>query len=145
MGQPSSQADFLKSWQLRLRALEAKADELADLAPAQAKLQDIETRAQVAFRAQSAATAAKQEGSKELTTLIAEGRLVMAFLNAGLRQHFGKDSEQLAGFNLMPFRGRGPAAAGKKGGRKKGAGEGDKPVTPPPSEPPASSPSETVL
>ncbi|MFL6293405.1 MAG: hypothetical protein ACJ759_21125 [Thermoanaerobaculia bacterium] len=145
MGQPSSQADFLKVWQLRLRALEAKADELADLAPTHAKLQDIETRAQSAFLRQSAAAAAKQEASKEQTVLVAEGRLVMAFLNAGLRQHYGKDSEQLAGFSLMPFRGRGPAAAGTKGGRKKGTGEGDKPVTPPPAEPPASSPSETVL
>lgn len=30
----------------------------------------------------------------------------MAFLNAGLRQHYGKDSEKLAEFNLVPFRGR---------------------------------------
>ncbi len=136
MGQPTSQADFLKVWQLRLRALEANVDELADLAPAREKLQGIEARVQAAFRAQSAAAAAKQEASKELDVLIAEGRLVMAFINAGLRQHYGKDSEKLAEFSLAPFRGRGPAgsAAGKTGGRKKGGGAGDKPVIPPPAE-----------
>jgi hypothetical protein len=147
MAQPTSQADFLKVWQLRLRALEANADELADLGPARAKLQTIETRAQSAFQAQSAAAAAKQEASKELDVLIAEGRLAMAFLNAGLRQHYGKDSEKLAEFSLVPFRGRGPGvnAASKKGGRKKDTGTGDNPVAPAPSEPPAPTPSEVAL
>jgi len=146
MGQPSSQADFLKVWQLRLRALEANADELADLAPAREKLQSIETRAQAAFQRQSAAAAAKQEASKELTALVAEGRLVMALLNAGLRQHYGKDSETLAAFSLLPFRGRGPAgSSAAKKGRKKAGGADDKPVTPPPAEPPAPAPSEVVL
>ena len=79
--------------------------------------------------------------------LVAEGRLVMAFLNAGLRQHYGKDSERLAAFSLPPFRGRGPAGSGasKKGSRKKAGGAGDKPVAPPPAEPPAPTPSEVVL
>jgi len=147
MEQPTSQADHLKQWQLRLRALEANVAELADLAPAREKLQSIETRAQSAFQAQSAAAAAKQEASKELEALIAEGRLVMAFLNAGLRQHFGKDSERLAEFSMVPFRGRGPAgsASSKKGGgKKKGTGAGE-PVVPPPSEPPAPTPSEAAL
>jgi hypothetical protein len=147
MEQPTSQADFLKAWQLRLRALEANVDELVDLAPARARLQGIEARAQAAFQTQSAAAAAKQEASKELDALIAEGRLVMAFINAGLRQHYGKDSEKLAEFSLAPFRGRGPiaGAAGKKGGKKKGAGEGDNPVAPSPSQPPAPTPSEVPL
>ena len=106
MDQPTSQADHLKIWQHRLRALEANVNELADLEPGREKLQGIESRAQAALRIQSAAAAAKQEASKELDALIAEGRLVMAFLNAGLRQHYGKDSEKLAEFNLAPFRGR---------------------------------------
>lgn len=145
MEQPTSQADFLKVWQLRLRALEANADELAILAPARETLQGIESRAQSAFRRQSAAAAAKQEATKELDALIAEGRLVMAFINAGLRQHYGKDSEKLAEFNLPPFRGRGPSAAAKKSGSKNGDGAGDKPVAPPPAEPPAPAPSDIAL
>ena len=106
MEQPTSQADHMKLWQHRLRALEANIDELGHLESGRDKLQGIETRAQLAFRTQSAATASKQEASKELEILIAEGRLVMAFLNAGLRDHYGKDSEKLAEFNMKPFRGR---------------------------------------
>lgn len=106
MEQPTSQADHMKLWQHRLRALEANGNDLAHLDSGREKLQGIESRAQLAFRAQSAATAAKQEASKEVEILIAEGRLVMAFLNAGLRDHYGKDSEKLAEFNIAPFRGR---------------------------------------
>lgn len=141
MDQPTSQADHLKIWQHRLRALEANAEELADLEAAREKLQGIESRAQAAFRAQSAAAAAKQEASKELETLIAEGRLVMAFLNAGIRQHYGKESEKLAEFNLPPFRGRRLKAAGEKGARKKkaagGTTAGGEAVAPAPPAPPA--------
>ena len=122
MEQPTSQADFLKVWQHRLRALEANADELAVLTAGRDKLQSIEARAQAAFHRQSAAAATKQEASKELETLIAEGRLAMAFLNAGLRQHYGKDSEKLAEFNLVPFRGR--------------RAKSEPPVPPPPPAPP---------
>jgi hypothetical protein len=110
MDQPTSQADHLKIWQLRLRALEANIDELGHLESGRNKLQGIENRAQDAFRSQSAATATKQEASKALAILIGEGRLVMSFLNAGLREHYGKDSEKLAEFNLLPFRGRRPKA-----------------------------------
>lgn len=106
MEQPTSQADHMKRWQQRLRALEANIDELGHLESGRDKLQSIESRAQLAFRSQSAATAAKQEASKEVEILIGEGRLVMAFLNAGLRDHYGKDSEKLTEFNIPPFRGR---------------------------------------
>jgi len=111
MEQPTSQADHMKLWQHRLGAMEANGNDLGHLESGREKLQGIESRAQLAFRSQSAATAAKQEASKELEILIAEGRLVMAFLNAGLRDHYGKDSEKLAEFNLSPFRGRRRAVA----------------------------------
>ena len=106
MEQPSSQADHMKQWQLRLRALEANVNELAHLDSGRVKLLSIESRAQVAFQKQLSATAAKQEASRELEILIAEGRLVMAFLNAGLREHYGKDNEKLSEFQITPFRGR---------------------------------------
>ncbi len=106
MEQPTSQADHMRLWQQRLLALEANGNDLGHLESGRVKLQGVESRAQLAFRSQSAATAAKQEASKEVEILIGEGRLVMAFLNAGLRDHYGKDSEKLAEFNIPPFRGR---------------------------------------
>ena len=111
MDQPTSQADHMRIWQQRLRALEANIDELGHLLTGRDKLQDIETRAQLAFRTQSAAAATKQEASKEVNILVAEGRSVMAYLNAGLRDHYGKDNEKLAEFGIPPFRGRRKAVA----------------------------------
>jgi hypothetical protein len=108
MEQPTSQGDHVQLWQLRLRALEANVSELGHLESGREKLQSLESRAQAAFRAQSAAAATKQEASRELEILVAEGRLVMAFLNAGIRAHYGKGSEKLAEFQLPIFRGRRP-------------------------------------
>ena len=107
MDQPTSYADHMKAWQLRLNALEANADELLHLESRREKLQSILGRAQTAFQTQSAAAATKQDASRLLEALVAEGRMVMSFLNAGLREYYGKDSE-IAEFNLKPFRGRRP-------------------------------------
>ena len=106
MEHPTSQADHLKQWQLRLRALEANAQDLQHLEIGREKLQSVEGRAQIALQTQSAATATKQEASKQVESLIAEGRLVMSYLNAGLREHYGKYNEKLTEFGLMPFRGK---------------------------------------
>lgn len=108
MDQPTSYADHLKAWQLRLNALDANADELAHLDSRREKLQSILGRAQTAFQTQSSAAATKQDASRLLEALVAEARMVMSFLNAGLREYYGKDSEKLAEFNLKPFRGRRP-------------------------------------
>jgi len=95
----------MQLWQQRLRALEANAVELQHLESRREKLQILVNNAHSAFQVQSSTTAAKQEASKELEDLMAEGRLVMAFLNAGLREHYGKSSEKLKEFGLQPFRG----------------------------------------
>src|SRR5215210_1097997 len=105
MNRPTSQADHMQLWQQRLRALEANAVELQHLESRREKLQILVNNAHSAFQVQSSTTAAKQEASKELEDLMAEGRLVMAFLNAGLREHYGKSSEKLKEFGLQPFRG----------------------------------------
>ncbi|HEX5717472.1 MAG TPA: hypothetical protein VF179_15040 [Thermoanaerobaculia bacterium] len=106
MEQPTSQADFLSVWQLRLNALEVNINELQHLDSRRLRLQEIREAAVVAHQDQGAATAAKQEASRRLEALLAEGRTVMTFLNAGIREHYGKDSEKLAEFKLQPFRGR---------------------------------------
>jgi uncharacterized protein (DUF2336 family) len=111
MTQPTSQADHLKLWQLRLGAMEANAAELQDLEPGRQKLQAIVNGAQSAFQVQFSATAARQESSRTLETLVSEGRLVMAYLNAGLKEHYGKDSEKLIEFGIQPFRGQRPKPA----------------------------------
>jgi hypothetical protein len=53
----------------------------------------------------SALTTNKQEVAKKMQALFREVETLVAFVRAGLRQHYGKDSEQLIQFGLQPFRG----------------------------------------
>jgi hypothetical protein len=55
---------------------------------------------------QASLAASKQDVSKRLQALIAEGRQLAAFLRAGVRQRYGTRSEKLTAFHLQPFRGR---------------------------------------
>jgi len=108
MNQPTSQADYLKLWQQRLRAMAENADDLQHLESRREKLQTILDQALAAFQDQGAATAEKQASSRRLEALLTEGRKVATFLNAGIREHYGDRSEKLAEFRLKPFRGRRP-------------------------------------
>lgn len=53
----------------------------------------------------AALTTSKQQVAKEMQALFREVETLVAFIRAGLRQHYGKDSEQLIQFGLQPFRG----------------------------------------
>ena len=53
----------------------------------------------------AALTTSKQQVAKEMQLLFREVETLVAFIRAGLRQHYGKDSEQLIQFGLQPFRG----------------------------------------
>ena len=99
----------MKGWQHRLQALAANADEVIHLQSKREKLQGIFEGTLGALRDQSTATALKQEASRLLEAMIAEGNKVDSFLCAGLREHYGNRSEKLAEFDLQPFRGRRPA------------------------------------
>jgi hypothetical protein len=118
MEQPTSQADFLNAFQHRLNALEANITELQHLDSRRLKLQEIHKGAIIAHQEQSAATAAKQDASRRLEALLAQGQVVMTFLSSGIREHYGKDSEKLAEFKLQPFRGR--RAKDTESGKSKG-------------------------
>ena len=137
MAQPTSQADYLNAFQHRLNALEANINEIQHLDTRRLKLQEIHKSAILAFQDQSAATAAKQDASRRLEALLAEGQTVMTFLSAGIREHYGKDSEKLAEFKLQPFRGRrAKSEESEKGKGKKAKGNGEtSPPAPPPSVP----------
>ena len=53
----------------------------------------------------AALTTSKQEVAKKMQTLFREVETLVAFIRSGLRQHYGKESEQLIQFGLQPFRG----------------------------------------
>lgn len=106
MIQPSSYADHMKLWQNRLRAMAENADDFVDQESRRTRLQGIIDQVNQVIHEQSAATAAKQDASRRVEALMAEGRSLSSFLNACIRQQYGNRSEKLAEFLLQPFRGR---------------------------------------
>lgn len=110
---PKTQADYLNTWHHRLRALNENEEALLHLETRRDKLQVILDSANLAIRDQAAARASKQDASRRLEELLDEGRRVDGFLVAGLREHYGKESEKLAEFLIQPFRGRRAKAAEK--------------------------------
>jgi hypothetical protein len=106
---PKTYADSLKGWQHRLRALTENGDEVLHLQTKRDKLQGIYDGTLNALRDQAAAKALKQEASRFLEALVAEGNKVDTFLCVGLREHFGNRNEKLAEFDIQPLRTRHPA------------------------------------
>jgi hypothetical protein len=102
-------AESLNGWQHRLQALAAGGDEVLHLQIKREKLQSIHDSAIIAMRDQNAAAAVKQEFSRRVEALVAEGNKVDTFLCIGLREQYGNRSEKLAEYDIQPFRGRRPA------------------------------------
>jgi hypothetical protein len=81
---------------------------------------------------QASLSAAKQEVSKRFAKRMREGESLMAFVDAGVRQHYGNRSEKLVGFGLPPFRPQprlrlvGPAGEPLK----RGSGKAEPPAPP---------------
>src|SRR4051812_33217193 len=49
--------------------------------------------------------ARKQEATRKINEVLAEGRIVATVLQTVLKQHFGSRSEELVAFGIKPFRG----------------------------------------
>jgi hypothetical protein len=104
--------ETLTGWQELATSLEANTADLQHLEAHRARLTELLKRAQALGSQQAALTASKQEASKELLDVIAEGRKLATFLRVGVKQRYGTRAEKLVEFGLQPFRGRRrPAAA----------------------------------
>jgi hypothetical protein len=70
------------------------------------QLRGIVTEAQGLLSEQKIHSAAKQDLSRRVETLLEQGTKLATFLRAGVKQHYGTRSEKLVEFDLLPFRGR---------------------------------------
>ena len=113
----------LNSWETLLASLEANGGDFPQLETYRQQLGEMLTRARQATVEQAAMAASKQDASKRLKALLADGRKLATFLRNGVRQRYGDRAEKLVEFNLQPFRGR---------PRKAPEGEGKPPAPPPP-------------
>ncbi len=99
-----SYAVHLKKWGDQGKALAANAAELSFLEPKRQRLAELLTLAQDLTAEQNTLTARKQEVTRQLAAVIAEGRILSTFLMVGVREHFGSRAEKLVEFGLQPFR-----------------------------------------
>jgi hypothetical protein len=98
--------EFLKLGEVMNRSLEAHAEELGHLEKHRLRFDTTFTQVKDILAQQADLTSKKQELSKQLATLIADGRQQLRFLKVAVREHFGKKAEKLVAFGLQPFRSR---------------------------------------
>lgn len=106
MAKETTYAGTLGEWMRFLQALVANGGDLGHLEGSRAKLAGILERAQGLTEQQAAATAVKQEASRQFRTLLVEGRRLHTVLHLAVKEHYGIRSEKLAEFGMQPFRGR---------------------------------------
>jgi len=116
----TTQPETRDDWQRLIPTLMANSADLPHLEAPRLQLEAINTETGALLLQQSALAASRQEVSRRLQTLVAEGRQLAAFLRAGVKQKYGRRSEKLAEFNLLPFRGR-KTAKSEEAARKKAA------------------------
>jgi hypothetical protein len=109
------------SWLRLIPALTANAADLPHLEDLRLQLESVAVQVGDLLAQQATLTASKQDVSKRLQALIAEGRQLAAFLRAGVKQRYGTRSEKLAAFHLQPFRGRKVVGAEEKSKKKRQA------------------------
>jgi len=93
-------------WQSLAAKLEVNKEELGHLETLRLKLVALVTQAMGISQQQDAMRASKQEFSKQLRKIAAEGNRLAALLRAGVKEHYGIREEKIAEFGLQPFRGR---------------------------------------
>ena len=93
-------------------ALTANATELPHLEGVRARLEKTVADAQELAKQQAALTASKQEASKRLKELLAEGNRMATGVSRLITENYGLRAEKLAEFGLQPFRGRKVKKAG---------------------------------
>ena len=93
-----------KRLQLRSTALAANHEELSQLELSRVRIDEVLDEVKELTAQQASLAAAKQEVSKRLAERMREGESLLAFLDVGVRQHYGNRSEKLVEFGLQPFR-----------------------------------------
>lgn len=112
MSNETTQLGQKGEWQKLIKPVKENA-ELAYLETQREKLSGLLDQAVEITHQQNALTAQKQELSKQLQTIMIEGRRTATVLRKSIAAHYGVRSEKLAEFGLQPFRGR-PFAPRKK-------------------------------
>jgi hypothetical protein len=104
-------ATTVYGWKTLGSGLETNAGDHQNLEGHRLLLDQMTERADTLVARRNALEAEKQAVTRELQTLLDQGRTVATFLRAAMRQHYGTRSEKLVEFGLRPFRRRSRKAA----------------------------------
>jgi predicted transcriptional regulator len=90
--------------ELRSKALAANIEETPHLTAPSAKLDALLALLKELTAEQARLTAARQEVSKRIAEIMDEARMLMTFVDLGVKQQYGNRSEKLIEYGLKPFR-----------------------------------------
>lgn len=105
MSREKTYAGMLGEWQKFLAALDANPD-LASMAEWRNKLASLLTQGVEISQQQAAMAATKQERSKQLQALLADGNRLVTGMRKMIADRYGIRAEKLTEFGIPPFRGR---------------------------------------
>ncbi|HEY9421840.1 MAG TPA: hypothetical protein VIW92_10530 [Thermoanaerobaculia bacterium] len=105
MSREKTYAGMLGEWQKFLAAMDANPD-LAAMAEWRNKLASLLAQGVEISQQQAAMAASKQERSKQLQTLLADGNRLMTGMRKMIADRYGVRAEKLTEFGIPPFRGR---------------------------------------
>jgi hypothetical protein len=104
--QQTRQAGLFGDWQQLNTSVEVNAADLPNLGGTRERFDLVLTRMSDVFTQQAALAASKQEMSRQLKDLFAEGQRLATILRKGVAVHYGPRAEKLTEFKMQPFRGR---------------------------------------
>jgi hypothetical protein len=97
-------AVILDKLEIRRNALTSNSAELPQMDLPRQKVEAVLTEMKSLTAQQASLAAAKQDITKRLEELNTDGRRLLTFVDAGIRQHYGTRSEKLVEFDQQPFR-----------------------------------------
>jgi hypothetical protein len=110
MARETTYKGILGEWRRFIEALLTSGVELGHLGASRELLEQLLARAEEVAERQASLRAAKQEATRELQEILANGQRLLTMLRFGLKQHYGPHSDKLTHFGMQPFRRRRPAA-----------------------------------
>ena len=106
MSQETTYAGMIGEWQKLIATLETNAADLPHAEVPKNELAAMLARAQGISLEQAALTATKQEKSKQIQTLLADGNRLVTGMRKMIADRYGVRAEKLTEFGIPPFRGR---------------------------------------
>ena len=99
---------MLGEWKRMFDVLGENADELSYLEVSKERLGARLAQAEAMLQQQGESKVEKQDASRQLRSVMAEGQRLATVLRLAVKEYYGIDSEKLSEFGLQPFRGRRP-------------------------------------